>query len=460
MAEKKVRRQPPVDLSKMLRISAITTDCFFHLDSMLGRAIAAALTVYDTGPKCEKALCTLEFYMDILTDNLEKFPSVANDIAMAVYYLPDRLKSKLLYARGMRILMRLPMRMNTMSSMQLCLHLNPRYVNRQVVGLSPGLFVALTMADLKYTHAIKALSNYGDQEVDAFMAAAHLLRGMEKYNCIFRGCSPDRMYMYQSSVIGVGCLKVLKITLKKPDFLVALLALSVKYCNMSADMPNCSSDRLASADELMKKVHKTLRKLSKPKTSAISKMISRLRVSASESTCHPSIAHCVKYILNTPMVSPSLQIIKWGDSSECLLDVRFCSKLIMFAEAAGLRGQALHLVLSTYWQLILQDKRAFNNAYCLEDQRILKRLGIECERAFASENHLQIIVDKCKNIERHVTLRHLFCKLTLANIVTDMPLEGKKTIAWEFLQMECRNPSIHEAVQTLYRQLEGQLRDM
>ena len=136
-------------------------------------------------------------------------------------------------------------------------HLNPRYVNVRTLGMSPALYYVLTSKDLEHEAALRVFEKYGRSEVDVFLASAHLLRGESKYKCVFKGKTP-----MEPGMLACGCLKVMKDNLSRSSFLIALLALTLRYCDCRNLTERCvvTPHTRESLRRLLHKIHKHLKR--------------------------------------------------------------------------------------------------------------------------------------------------------------------------------------------------------
>lgn len=107
-------------------------------------------------------------------------------------------------------------------------------------------------------------------------------------------------------MIGLGCLKVLRKRLCRMDMLIALLAITLKYCDSTSFLRETDGNwsRAESVRALLIKVQKILKKASSPKTGVLSKLYSRFK-GASHGAVTPIVTSVIRYVLNNTSCSTS-----------------------------------------------------------------------------------------------------------------------------------------------------------
>lgn len=236
---------------------------------------------------------------------------------------------------------------------------------------------------------MKTFREYGPCESDVFLAAAHLLGGMSKYDCKFNGKTPKHMYPLEPSVLAFGCLKVLKRNLSKHNYLLVLLALSLRYCDWGnlRDQGIITTLSKTSYQMLISKVHKQLKNASSVHFSFSKYVLSKLTLSDKEYS--PPMARMARYVMGDCKFLSSLHLFRSGARRSLTLCPALGSKLLMFGNASGICGETLAMLMHTYWTVVIYDDSNYKMSYSFNNKQILLKM----ERILLKDNpkysHLQ-----------------------------------------------------------------------
>lgn len=337
----------------ILELDSICSNMYFNTNTLLTNALAAALYLHNTGKICKTILSMVDSSCDFPNSVYIGDANCTNRLYKIMYSLPCRVKYRSSYVFIVNMMLRMTLKHGLSNNDRILKHMNPKYINRETLGMSPALYATLTLQRLDHGALIKTFSRYGNAECDIYMAAAHLMRGMTKYNCQFLGTTPNRMYFQDPTVIGIGCLRVLRNKLPKSEFMIALLAISVRFsCVEMATRRNV--EMIDSVCQLLYKVETYLKRGA---TGTIFSDIYNSLVGSERITCRSASTQAlmVKYITQSRVISARFGMVSRGFEHSCIVSRGTLIRLLLYARASRLSGYALHDLLHSYWSMVMYD---------------------------------------------------------------------------------------------------------
>lgn len=457
-----VRSRAPVTdrmIHQDLDIDTILRDMRVSLDVFTMRALTCALHTHRSGNTPVKLLAIVSAFVYTVTIQTRGIAVCTGSLGKAMWALPCRERYESSYIGIITCTMRLILSTALHNTPSMLRHFNPKYVNDRSLEMSPAMYYIYTMNIFSHDEGLPVFERYGPSETDVFLAAGHLLRGMSKYRCTFRGKTPKYMFPLEPGAVATGCLKVLKRNLSRENYLLVLLSLTLKICNTRymVERGIMNVGNVLSFEQLLARMHRQLFKMSpacQGHRRSILGRITDIRLFDS-----PTISLATRYNLRNSRVFHTLSLVRSGHLRRLTVCPSMCSKLLMYADASRLRGESLFMLISMYWQIVVHDDNNYKCAYSPCHQTILVNIGKSLTGYDPHYSHLQIVLDQYREISANSEVHFLFDKVMSSNDATDLPCSEKIEMISRAILLGVKRIEATCALVKLRNQLIGEARD-
>lgn len=441
----------------MLKVDEVIAKMSFDTEQVLVDALAVAILVHERDDRLDPILKLVHKYSLIPCEHYTVDVLSSNRIAAALVRASTNAIDREKQSTLINLAVKLPAKRGSLMDKTARLFFNHTCINRSTLGMSPALYSVLTFRDLEHSRMMSLFASYGSAEFDVYVAASHLMRGMVKYECKFMGRCPKDMNFEHPSSLSMGCLKVLKRNLPKPEYLLALfaVALSLNEDN-SVNLPIQSSlGRVDSANLILHKIDRILKKYLNPGPfhGAVTWMSGKNRSSCETKTLMSLLS---QHVLSSTVTDRSISAAVHGVPMSISMGGGVTQKLLAYAAVADLEGHALVYILKTYWAVTLLYSSSLRDCMGSFDHTLMLQTGYACRQIYATENHLSLALQASSSIPRASTVRHVLYKLKIAFSASDLDLADAITVLSKALTKGFCNRDIFQGTNTFYTSLKKQ----
>ena len=380
----------------------------------------------------------------------------SNALSNALYDLPERTKTPAAYVKIINLILKVPMRNGLLNSISISTHLRHAYVNRDTLGMSPALYVVLTVSSVDDLSLQRVINSYPKDELDIYYAVSHLTRGLDKYKCVFHGSYPSCSFLSQSSVVALGFLNVLKRNLTKSEFVVALLGVAVRFCDMEVVYPNGTTEEgEESVRLLLYKVRQHLKNAVKSRS--VKEIVGKW--SAVGRSCNTTLNAVCTHILLSRHLNRSMGRVISANHTGGRFYIGLCEILLRVSMVGFIRVETMYLLMKAYWSVMLYDDNNYKGALEKENMTLLLHVGGKVMAHYPNCTHLSNMLKVCEMMHIDQRVYKIFEKVNVALCATDLPLKDKiSTLNKSMMRGYCNNYAF-DGVYKMYKMCVARVRD-